>query len=171
MLAIEASRFRVSIKEDRLLVVDAELVTVIGSIVDSGPAQVLRHATGIAPPVSQTQLHVDVVLRSLGDHLIEVHEHLFIPLSGRESKVMIPRPVLEVGHRLNIVWTTFTGGPHAHDSDSGLRRLAQCLWHTRAIFVAIHHRDIRADKAKWFITDKETPAALAHKLILRGVRG
>src|ERR1044071_7760000 len=111
MLAIEPSRFRVGIKEDRLLVVDAKLVTVIGSIVDSGPAQVLRHAARIAPPVSQTQLHVDVVLRSLGDHFVEVHEHLFIPLSGRESKVMISRPVFEIRYRLNVVWTTFTGTP------------------------------------------------------------
>src|SRR4029079_6247159 len=98
-----------------------------------------------------------------------MHERVFIPLPGRESKVVIARPVFEVGHRLDVVWTTFTKRPDAYDFHSRLRSLVQRLRHACAIFVAIHHRYVCAHKAKGFAANKEASAALPYELVLRNV--
>jgi len=90
-------------------------------------------------------------------------------LAGSASKVKIAGPISEVGHRLNIIWTTLAKRPNTYDFDPGLRGLAHRLGHVRAIFVAIHHSDVRTDEAKRFPTDNEASAALTHKLILRSV--
>src|SRR5262249_39906110 len=118
------------------------------------------------PPVCQTQLHVDVVLRRFRNHFVEMYESLFIPLSGCEPKVVMTWPVFEVGHRLDIIWPTLTERPHTHHFDSCLRSLTQSFRHAFAIFVAIHERDICTNKAKRLLTDHKPPTSLAYKLIL-----
>src|SRR5687767_1922266 len=165
MLTVEPPRFRIRIKEKRLFVVDTKLVTIIRSISNSGPTQVLRHAPRIAPPVRQTKLHVNPVLRSLRDHFVKMHKRFFIPSPRRETERMMPRPILEISaNRFDVIWTTLAKRPNTHHLDACLRRPTNRLRHTLSIFVAIHHRNVRAHKSKRFIVDKETSATLPSKL-------
>src|SRR5688572_23560827 len=99
MFAVEPSRFRVGIKQKRLFVVDTELVIVVRGVVNPDPAQVLRYATGITPPVRQTKLYVDLILGSFSNDFVEMYKRIFIPLSGRVAKRVMSRPVSEVSHR------------------------------------------------------------------------
>src|SRR2546426_12309217 len=69
-------------------------------------------------------------------------------------------PIGQVGNRLNIIRASFPRGPHAHDFDSSLCRLAQSFRHARAIFFAVHQRDIRPHEAKWLAIKLE-PAAVS----------
>src|SRR5262249_41479425 len=120
VLAIEPACFRVRVEKDRFFVVDTEFVTIVGSVVDARPAQVLSHAAGIAPPVRQTKLDVDVVLRSFSDDFIEMDESVFVPLFGSASKVKTARPICEVGHWFDVIGTALAKRPNAYNFDSGL---------------------------------------------------
>src|ERR1700752_20930 len=166
MFAVETPRFGIRIEEARFLVIDAKLIAVVGCVVDSGPAQVLRHTACVAPPVRQTQLHVDVVLRGFSNYFVEINECIFVPLSRREPEIVMAWPVFEVGHRLHVVWTTLAEGPNAHDFDASLRGLPQSFRHAFTICVAIHDCDIRAHKPKWLLTNSKPSGSLADKLIL-----
>src|SRR5437868_5620669 len=165
MFAIETSRFRIRVKEDCLFSIDTEFITIVRSVVDSGPAQILRHAAGIAPPVTQTELHVKMIFRCFSDHFVEMNESIFIPLSRRPSKRMTAWPISKISDGLNVAWSTFAESPDAHNFDSCLCCLAQCFRHPLAIFVAIHHCDIRANEPKWLLRDEETSVSLVHKLV------
>ena len=69
----------------------------------------------------------------------------------------------------SVVRAAFAERPNAHNFDTRLRRLAQRLGHARAIFVAVHHGDVGADKPERFPTDKETSVALPYEFALRAV--
>src|SRR6266446_3151528 len=56
VLAIEAASFFVRIKEHRTFKVDAMRIIVVIRAFDSGPPQILRDPTRVAPPVCQTNL-------------------------------------------------------------------------------------------------------------------
>jgi hypothetical protein len=169
MFAIKTSCFRIRVEKSCLVVVDTKLITVVGSIVDPRPPQVLRHASRVSPPVRQTQLHVNVVLRRFRDHFVEMHERVFVPLSWSKSKGMISWPVFKIGHRLDVVWTTLAECPYSHDLDAELCRLSKCFRHAFAILIAIHDGYVGANKPKWFLTDKEATASLPNELSLRAV--
>src|SRR5687768_7789069 len=165
MLSIQPSGVRIGNKEKCFFVVDTKLVSIVRGIVYSSPAQVLRHASRIAPPVRQTKLNVDSIPRCLGNHLVQLHECIFVPLTRREAKRMMARPILKIAaNRLYIVWTTLAKRPNPHHLDTCLGCPTNSLRHAFAIFVAIHNRDIRSDKTKRLVVDKETPAALPTRI-------
>src|SRR6266404_4328417 len=58
------------------------------------------------------------------------------------------RPIVEIGDWLDVVWTTFTRGPDAHDLNSQLRSLSQRFRHPRAIVVPIHQGHVRAHESQ-----------------------
>src|SRR5262249_16955156 len=71
VLVIKSASSLVRVKLHRLFFVDAERLLVVICAFNARPAQVLRDAARIAPPVNETQLHADILARGFGDHLIE----------------------------------------------------------------------------------------------------
>ena len=163
MLTIESARSFIGVELHRDFVVDAERSCVVVSAIDSGPTQVLRHASCVAPPISETKLHAQSVARGFSQHLIEEHELSFVPFVRLVPKRMRAWPIVEVLNWIYIIRAAFARSPHAHDFDSYSRCLLECLRHARAIFVAIQHRNIRADKAKRPTIDYKTKVIALHK--------
>src|SRR5262249_19291168 len=161
--AIEFPRRLVGIKLHRLLDIDAKRKTVVVGAVDAGPTQVLGDTAGVAPPVRQAELYPQIILRSFGQNLIEKNQLGFIPFAGAVAKRMGARPVIKIGDRFDVVRATFTRSPNPHNFDSQPGGLAQSLRHARAIFIAIHHRDIGADEAKGPAIDDKSSAGGLHK--------
>src|SRR2546429_5296430 len=125
VLAIETTRRFVRIKQHRLLVVDAEGILIIVGAANSGPAQVLRHAPRIAPPVREAELDPQAIVRGFSQDLIEKDELTFVPFVRCVTKGMCARPVVKICDWLHVTRPALTKGPHAHNLDADLRRLPQ----------------------------------------------
>src|SRR6266566_4935291 len=84
---------------------------------------------------------------------------------------MRTRPVGQIGDRPDVSWPTFTRRPYPHHSNACLRRLTQSLGHAQTFLIAVHHRDIGADKTKGPSSDhKATAASLHERVCARFVR-
>src|SRR6266550_3746906 len=118
MFAVKTAGLVIRIKKHCSFIVDAIRETIVVSVVYSSPTKVLSNATGIPPPVSQTELHSQIISSGLGNHLIQVHEGFFIPASGSQTERMSSRPIRQVCDRHNVVWSTFSKGPYTHYLDS-----------------------------------------------------
>src|SRR6266852_1727023 len=113
VLAIKAAGSLVRIKQHRLFFVYAVRIFVVIGADDAGPAEVLRHAARVAPPVCQTELHAQSVTLGFGDDTVEKDKLLFVPFARLETKIMCARPIVKVADRLNVIRSAFTCGPNA----------------------------------------------------------
>src|SRR6266550_5587159 len=116
VFTIKPPRRLVRVKEHRLLVVDSERVFVVVRAMDTGPPQILSDAARVAPPVSQTQLHAQSVMRGFRDRAIQKHKLSLVPLVGFTAKPAIPPPV---ACRLNVFRATFTRSPNTDHLNAG----------------------------------------------------
>ena len=163
MLAIETAGCFVRIEQHRLLVVDAEGIFIIIGSANSGPAQVLRNAARIAPPVREAQLDAQAITRRFRQDLIEKDELSFVPFVRCVAKRVCPWPVIKICNWLHVTRPALTGGPHAHDLDANLRRLPQGFRHVCAIVVAIHYGDVCAHEPERLAIDHKSQAVRLHK--------
>src|SRR5436190_4371480 len=129
VFTIETSRFGIRIKEKCLFFVDTKGQTIVRGIGYSGPAQILSNAARVAPPICQTDLNMEVILRCFRNYFVEMNKSFFVPLIRRETKRVVARPISKVSHWLDVVWTTLTEGPHANDLNSCERSLFQSFGH------------------------------------------
>src|SRR5713226_7503249 len=134
-----------------------------GDLSSSAPLTPAQRRYWVAPPVSQTQLHAQTVARRLLQHEVEKRKLGFVPFIGLVTKRMRAWPVVVIRDRLDVFRAAFARSPHAHDFDSGLRRLAQSLAHHSPIVIAIHHGHVRADKAKRLSVEHEPGAVGLHE--------
>src|SRR6266480_1911287 len=114
MFAVKTASLVIRVEKHCSFIVDAIREPIVVSVVYSSPTKVLSNATGIAPPINQTQLHPQIVSSGFGNHFVQVHEGFFIPASGRQTERVGSRPIRQVCDRLNVVWSTFPKGPHTH---------------------------------------------------------
>ncbi len=163
MLAVQPARRLIRVKEHRALDIDTGRRLVVVGVFDSRPAQILRDAARVTPPVCQTQLHAQIVARCFRDGAIEFDKSVFIPLVRCLAKEKGARPVVEIADRFDVVGSTFAKGPNAHDFDAHTRRLAHRLRHVRAILIAIHHGYVRTGKTKRPAVNHESPSANLHE--------
>ena len=77
-------------------------------------------------------------------------ERLFVPIFGRAPKRVLARPIrfIAADRQHAVLFRALARSPHAHNLEAVERSLAQSLWHRRAVFVLVHHSDIRADETE-----------------------
>src|ERR1700736_2800333 len=78
---------------------------------------------------------------------------------------MRARPISKICQRTDIVRSTFTGSPDTYYANAGLRSSRKSLRHRGAVFIAVHHGDVGADKSKGPPSDNESAPSRSHKRV------